>query len=125
MLFVSGCQTIVSEQSWPRNLPERQKFVESYDKSVQAGEKVISLERHLTWIKRFYQGTTLYPQGWNKVSSQTLDSLTNQGDIKNVTPRLMELGFKISSEWAKDNSCLLYTSPSPRDQRGSRMPSSA
>ena len=26
-------------------------------------------------------------------------------------------------EWAKD--CLLYTSPSPRDQRGSRMPSSA
>ena len=24
-----------------------------------------------------------------------------------------------------DKSCLLYTSPSPRDQRGSRMPSSA
>ena len=26
---------------------------------------------------------------------------------------------------AKTNNCLLYTSPSPRDQRGSRMPSSA
>ena len=25
----------------------------------------------------------------------------------------------------KDGVCLLYTSPSPRDQRGSRMPSSA
>ena len=25
----------------------------------------------------------------------------------------------------QDDSCLLYTSPSPRDQRGSRMPSSA
>ena len=25
----------------------------------------------------------------------------------------------------KNNICLLYTSPSPRDQRGSRMPSSA
>ena len=25
----------------------------------------------------------------------------------------------------KENTCLLYTSPSPRDQRGSRMPSSA
>ena len=25
----------------------------------------------------------------------------------------------------KDENCLLYTSPSPRDQRGSRMPSSA
>ena len=26
---------------------------------------------------------------------------------------------------SKPKSCLLYTSPSPRDQRGSRMPSSA
>ena len=26
---------------------------------------------------------------------------------------------------ADKNACLLYTSPSPRDQRGSRMPSSA
>ena len=26
---------------------------------------------------------------------------------------------------AKNSICLLYTSPSPRDQRGSRMPSSA
>ena len=29
------------------------------------------------------------------------------------------------SESDKDVACLLYTSPSPRDQRGSRMPSSA
>ena len=27
--------------------------------------------------------------------------------------------------YAHEDSCLLYTSPSPRDQRGSRMPSSA
>ena len=26
---------------------------------------------------------------------------------------------------ATQNACLLYTSPSPRDQRGTRMPSSA
>ena len=29
------------------------------------------------------------------------------------------------SEFEMSTSCLLYTSPSPRDQRGSRMPSSA
>ena len=29
------------------------------------------------------------------------------------------------SSSGKSSSCLLYTSPSPRDQRGSRMPSSA
>ena len=27
--------------------------------------------------------------------------------------------------WKRMATCLLYTSPSPRDQRGSRMPSSA
>ena len=44
-------------------------------------------------------------------------------------------GFKEKTEWVpmidetyvfdESNTCLLYTSPSPRDQRGSRMPSSA
>ena len=34
------------------------------------------------------------------------------------------VGRKISSTLAS-TGCLLYTSPSPRDQRGSRMPSSA
>ena len=29
------------------------------------------------------------------------------------------------NQGVRDQLCLLYTSPSPRDQRGSRMPSSA
>ena len=32
---------------------------------------------------------------------------------------------KLANPWQQAISCLLYTSPSPRDQRGSRMPSSA
>ena len=31
----------------------------------------------------------------------------------------------VIDHFRRNNSCLLYTSPSPRDQRGSRMPSSA
>ena len=45
-----------------------------------------------------------------------------------VEERLRELAWKrvISLRQARKlNICLLYTSPSPRDQRGSRMPSSA
>ena len=34
------------------------------------------------------------------------------------------LSLATSESW-KDKDCLLYTSPSPRDQSGSRMPSSA
>ena len=33
--------------------------------------------------------------------------------------------FEIAQHIVLPNNCLLYTSPSPRDQRGSRMPSSA
>ena len=36
-------------------------------------------------------------------------------DGKKIEQRVVSLGY----------TCLLYTSPSPRDQRGSRMPSSA
>ena len=36
-----------------------------------------------------------------------------------------EMEAKYGKLWESDRVCLLYTSPSPRDQRGSRMPSSA
>ena len=41
--------------------------------------------------------------------------------VQNKYQMKPELPFVPGSEYA----CLLYTSPSPRDQRGSRMPSSA
>ena len=39
------------------------------------------------------------------------------------TAALAPLGYSLCFEG--NYGCLLYTSPSPRDQRGSRMPSSA
>ena len=49
------------------------------------------------------------------------------GDIVGV---IAEEIFQVRSEYEVDiaivvGGCLLYTSPSPRDQRGSRVPSSA
>ena len=40
-------------------------------------------------------------------------------------PTAVESTIRTSEINPNTNSCLLYTSPSPRDQRGSRMPSSA
>ena len=40
-------------------------------------------------------------------------------------PVMMKLISRVTSRQQLNNLCLLYTSPSPRDQRGSRMPSSA
>ena len=44
------------------------------------------------------------------------------GDVRGRLQRLLEIA-RAAAE--KGPVCLLYTSPSPRDQRGSRMPSSA
>ena len=42
--------------------------------------------------------------------------------IKNITNKTIK---KMSSYFKRDYICLLYTSPSPRDPKTSRMPSSA
>ena len=50
---------------------------------------------------------------WNQFTCQAYEASSN-----NTTGRTYTVRFGV-------NTCLLYTSPSPRDQRGSRMPSSA
>ena len=44
-------------------------------------------------------------------------------EIANISPDQIE--YFLHGTTVATNACLLYTSPSPRDQRGSRMPSSA
>ena len=55
------------------------------------------------------------------------DLLMGQKDhVKSAMPSgLGSLGLFGGAADAAGDACLLYTSPSPRDQRGSRMPSSA
>ena len=51
--------------------------------------------------------------------------IDNQSDIP-ICARVVHVeGLEASTGLTYNHTCLLYTSPSPRDQRGSRMPSSA
>ena len=59
--------------------------------------------------------TTLQYEAWNKVISMFPNKELLQLNSGDELPASLE-------EW---NSCLLYTSPSPRDVEESRMPSSA
>ena len=58
-----------------------------------------------------------------KVPDISIHEAAEDGNIEAVKQRLAA-GTDVN-EKDRFQSCLLYTSPSPRDQRGSRMPSSA
>ena len=93
-------------------------YLESEDKSILIGEydhvPVGFMLLHLFHI--------------NDDIAARVDEVFVQKDMREVGvgEHLMDAAIN----WAKGNEakhilCLLYTSPSPRDQRGSRMPSSA
>ena len=65
-----------------------------------------------------------YARRGNSMRLNGIDAvLLNREQVKEIIP--MAIGI-ISFTCSRFNkTCLLYTSPSPRDQRGSRMPSSA
>ena len=61
------------------------------------------LEAHLIWIKRFYQGTILYRNGWNNASTMFLETVDNEQIKSELQQRMHKLGIVISCEWAQDN----------------------
>ena len=63
-----------------------------------------------------------YPRVLNAHIHPLVRNLMEMGNAR-IASRFCHLHPEVDSEAVK--TCLLYTSPSPRDQRGSRMPSSA
>ena len=70
-------------------------------------------------IKKLGQG------GMGAVFLANQTSLDRQVALKVVKPSLADNPGIMARFTREAYACLLYTSPSPRDQRGSRMPSSA
>ena len=78
-----------------------------------------------------------YEETWDRtVTERMLGAVVVPGELKRTTDRGLpgwETPPPAYDNWARNDGslwdegtiCLLYTSPSPRDQRGSRMPSSA
>jgi len=104
LLTLVACKTIPTENKWPSDLPDRHIFVDKYlsNRGIKSSEPK-AIENHLVWIVRFYQGTILYPNGWNRASERFLASI-NESEKKNeVSSKLRSLGISIANEWAQDN----------------------
>ena len=70
----------------------------------------------------FFNGAAYFPP---QVMFSSTGTKEDVGDTKDNVANIRETGVFCVNVCAADQNCLLYTSPSPRDQRGSRMPSSA
>ena len=73
-------------------------------------------------MKQLAVGDTLPAIEFGPISRHTLALYC--GGSGDLNPIHVDSDFAKASGY-EDVFCLLYTSPSPRDQRGSRMPSSA
>ena len=107
-----------------------------YDGDTARAKKVLSeLDKHYPGANSYEVAGFFWWQGDRDSRSQALSSRYE----KNLVKLIKQLRKDFNSPNAKfvcatlgqtkkgdtSNGCLLYTSPSPRDQRGSRMPSSA
>jgi hypothetical protein len=104
LLILAGCSTTATNKDWPVELPARKIFVDEFLDKRQlevADPKVI--DAHLTWVVRFYQGTILYPNGWNRISERFIASIDQPKDKKVMAKRIRTLGILIANEWAQDN----------------------
>ena len=98
----------------------RLKFGEKRKEANNAKSKVDELSRVL---KKKKEDLAELSKGIAKLSQIDGGDLEKNRNIRNE--KMENLRVKKDAFVKQLTTCLLYTSPSPRDQRGSRMPSSA
>ena len=109
-LFQQGCQSTTEEDLYLR----RQTLI------VRDIDKSLALYRDAIGMEVIYDQMIVRPHKTEeRMQEIRLVLLKATDDFIGV------LGLVDYEAGNPNHSCLLYTSPSPRDQRGSRMPSSA
>ena len=96
-----------------------------YRVSLNEGEiKLITPER-AHHVIRFSEDGKYFIDTYSTVQQPTKTVLRETATGKAVELTKADVSQLTAMGWQPPQPCLLYTSPSPRDQRGSRMPSSA
>lgn len=104
LVTLSACASRTTLGDWPSTLPARSLFIDAYYTQKKNGTNNNNLRNHLTWVKRFYLGSILYPLGWNRMTEILVDTLDETEQKERATQKMAALGVEICIEWAQDNS---------------------
>ena len=105
---------------YPFLLIDRILRIEPGKDGTRIGAKAVAI-KNVTVNEPFFNGH--FPENPIMPGVLLVEAMGQAGALACL--REGDFGKEFKVMIAKINNCLLYTSPSPRDQRGSRMPSSA
>ena len=95
----------------------------TFEKACQHARQTALLQSTLALLE-WDQHTKMPPQAAAYRADQ-ITALATQVHARRTDAEFGGWIEELATATKADDACLLYTSPSPRDQRGSRMPSSA
>ena len=109
-IFSEFCRSGYSKKLDPRKIVE--DFFLKYCDGYSEDEKISLMFRFIQYVER----QVVLFDAIEDASFTKINNMDGVGTLRNLKEQV---------ESSNKKDCLLYTSPSPRDQRGSRMPSSA
>ena len=101
--LLAACATTQRQlPPWPAGLPPVEEFQAVHQADAE-NALVQSEGEYLKWIKRFYLGWALYPNGWDWLTDTVLRETPDYQQRLHLKHQMADIGQRIGGEWAKDS----------------------
>ena len=110
-----------SSSAWSCFILAKEIAYKNYQQNVDSDNLLLALIKNDNITKKIFKKNNV---NLKDLESEIISSLNAKAKMKNKQVNLY-IGDTLQKIFLKANDCLLYTSPSPRDEKVSRMPSSA
>ena len=104
VLLLGACVSVPERaEQWQSSWPPESFFETAYAAELD-NQAVQSADNYMLWIRRFYQGWTFYPEGWDWLTERVLIGIEDDAQRQQITQQMYSMGMRISREWAKSSA---------------------